>query len=56
MLEQKYEVLMLMVNGKAEYSSLKTLEESYMRLNEAKNMCFLNQKCAERNGHITRQL
>ena len=25
---------MLMVNGKAEYSSLKTLEESYMRLNE----------------------
>ena len=33
-LEQKYEVLMLMVNGKAEYSSLKTLEESYMRLNE----------------------
>ena len=33
-LEQKYEVLMLMVNGKAEYSTVKTLEESYMRINE----------------------
>ena len=36
-LEQKFDALVIMVNSKAEYGSLKALEESYVRVNELLN-------------------